>query len=84
MAVIPPAANLMRFTAQKQAVEQHHGDANTNGAVGQVERRPMPVSYMEIEKIDDGAMANPVDHVADRAPDNQADRNREQRGRNPA
>ena len=44
----------------------------------------MPRSDMEIKKIDDGAEAHPVGDIADRAADDQADRDREKRTRNPA
>ena len=74
----------MRFAVQKQAVEQHCRDADADRAVGNVECRPVPRSYMEIEKINDGAMANPVDDITDRATDDQADCDREERARDPA
>src|SRR5271169_3322817 len=79
MADPPPCPYLMRFPPQKQAIEQHYRDAYANGTVGDIERRPMPRSGVKIEKIDDRAEANSIDHVADGATDDQSDRNGEQR-----
>src|SRR6516164_1090899 len=74
-----PARYLMRFPPQKQAIKQHHRDANANGTVGDIESRPMPRSDVKIEKINDGAEANSIDHVADGATDDQSDCNGEER-----
>src|SRR3546814_14664718 len=43
------------------AIEQQQGDADHNGAVGQVEGRPVPAGGVEIEKIVDRAMLPAVD-----------------------
>src|SRR5271168_1393114 len=74
-----PARYLMHFPPQKQAIEQHYRDPYANGTVGNIERRPMPRSGVKVEKINDGAEANSIDHVADGATDDQSDRNGEQR-----
>ena len=74
----------MRFAVQKQAVEQHCHDADADRAVGNVECGPVPRSYIEIEKINDRAKANPVDDISERATDDQADRDREERAGNSA
>src|SRR5215472_12131332 len=68
----------MRFTPQHQAVEQHCRDADANRAVGQIEGRPMQVSDVEIEKVDDRAEANPIEDIAHSAADDKPDRNGEQ------
>ena len=41
----------------------------------------MPRSEVKIEKIDDGAEANSIDDIADRATDDQPDRDGEERAR---
>jgi hypothetical protein len=69
----------MRLAPPKQAIEQHCGDADANGAIGKVKGWPVPGSDMEIEKIDHSAKANPIDNIADRAADYQPDRDGEER-----
>src|SRR5215472_9975038 len=73
-----PVTYLMRFPPQKQAIEQHHRDANADGAVGNIKCGPMPKSDVKIEKINHGAEPNSVDDIADGAADYQADRYRQQ------
>src|SRR5882724_3873825 len=76
---LPNRLILMRFSPQKQAIEQHRRDAQTDGAVGNVEGRPVPATDVKIEKIDDRAETNAVDDIADGAADDQPDRDREER-----
>src|SRR5438105_3360115 len=76
---LPYRLMLMRFSPQKQAVEQHRRDPQADGAVGSVEGRPVPAADVKIEKIDDGAETNAIDDVADRTADDQPDRDREER-----
>ena len=66
----------MRLPPQKQAIEQHCRNTDANRAVGNIESRPMQVSSMEIEKINDCSEANPVNDIADGATDDQPDRDR--------
>src|SRR6267142_2624486 len=75
----PTAFYLMRFPPQKQAIEQHRRDTQTDGAVGNVESRPVPGAEVKIEKIDDCAEPNAIDDIANSAADDQADRDREER-----
>src|SRR6266446_8939244 len=72
----------MRFSPQKQPVEQHRRDAQTDGAVGNVKGRPVPGADVKIEKIDDRAETNAIDDIADRTADDQPDRDREERALN--
>src|SRR5215467_7700130 len=69
----------MRFTPQHQAIQQHRGDTNADRAVSQIEGRPMQVSDVEIEKVDDRAEANPIEDIAHSAADDKSDRNGKQR-----
>src|SRR5215469_11991701 len=78
------ASASMRFAAQEQAVHQHCRDADADRAVCEVEGRPMQRPDVEIEKVDDRAEANPVDDIADRAADDESDRDGEQRSRSAA
>ena len=71
----------MHFSPQKQAVEQHRRDPQTDGAVGGVESRPVPAADVKIEKIDDRAETKAIDDIADRTADDQPDRDREERVR---
>src|SRR4029453_11241444 len=54
--------------------QQHCRHPEANGAVSEIERWPIPCASMKIKKIDDRAEAQPVDDIADRAADDQADR----------
>src|SRR3546814_4597301 len=56
------------------AIEQQQGDADHNGAVGQVEGRPVPAGGVEIEKIVDRAMLPAVEDIAECAADDAAER----------
>src|SRR3984893_5845034 len=76
---LPNCLILMHLSPQKQAVEQHRRDAQTDGAVGNVESRPVPGAEVKIEKIDDRAETNAIDDIANGAADGHPDRDREQR-----
>ena len=56
--------------------QQHH--ANSDRGIGDIEGRPVPASDMEIQEIDYGAEAQPVDDVAERPAEHQRQRGRHQ------
>ena len=74
----------MRLTSQKQAIQQHCRDSDANRAISKVKGRPMEISDMEVEKIDDRAEANPVDDIAHGTPDDEPDRDGGKRARDAA
>ena len=74
----------MRLTSQKQAIQQHCRDSDANRAISKVKGRPMEISDMEVEKIDDRAETNPVDDIAHGTPDDEPDRDGEKGARDAA
>src|SRR5256885_2849718 len=50
---------LRRPAPPQHAVKQHCRDAEANGAVGEIECRPMPRGKVKIKKVYDGAETHP-------------------------
>src|SRR5438067_2494582 len=71
---------LRRGAAQQEPIQQHRRHPQANRAVGKIERGPIPCACVKIKKIDNRAEAQPVDDIADRAADDEPDRDR-QKGR---
>src|SRR5690606_9240788 len=66
------------FADAPQFVVDEQDGTDADCTVGDVEGRPVPATQMEIEKIDDVAVDQAVDDVADRATENQRQRPAEQ------
>ena len=56
----------MGFAFVEKLVPEHQGDADEDGRVSDIERRPMVAGNMKIKKIDHCIKAKPVDHIAQR------------------
>src|SRR5437763_8399462 len=70
-----PLLAARRGAAQQEAIQQHRRHPEANGAVGKIECRPIPCAHVKIKKINDRAEAQPANDVADRAADDEPDRN---------
>src|SRR5690606_7073242 len=66
------------FADAPQLVVDEQDRADADRAVGDVEGRPVPAAQMEVEKIDDVAVDQAVDDVADCTAENQRQRPAEQ------
>src|SRR5579871_4707954 len=58
--------------ALEQSVENEQHDAQRQGRIRKIEGRPMIVADMDVEKVEHGAEADAVDHVAERPADDEA------------
>ena len=58
----------------EQAVDEHHGDADGYRRVGDIEGGPVIAAGVQVDEVGDGAETQPIDDVAQRAADDQADR----------
>ena len=65
---------IVLFVDATQFINHKQYRANTNGAVCDVECRPMPVAQVKIQKIDDVAIHQSINHVANGATQNQRQR----------
>src|SRR5690606_39557554 len=59
-----------------ETIEQQQADAHDNGTVGQVEGRPVPAEGVQVDEVEHGAEAEPVDDVADGAADDRSEERR--------
>src|SRR3546814_9630417 len=62
------------FPILKQAVDQDQNDPDGNRRVRDIEGRPVITREVKVEEVEDRAEAHPVDDVADRPAEHQADR----------
>jgi len=54
-----------------ERVQQEQGDAHGDGGIGDVEGGPVPVAVVDIQEVDDVAVEDAVDQVAQRAAQHQ-------------
>ena len=72
-----PREGIFTFGFDEIKNSDHHADGDE--AVGKIERRPVKVRPVDIEKIDNFAIGNPIDQIADGAAENKGERGNQAR-----
>ncbi|CAM2158642.1 hypothetical protein PT2222_40414 [Paraburkholderia tropica] len=75
--VVPWRRALARAAHAPQFVEHQQGRADADRAVRDVERRPVRAAQMEVQEVDHVAVHQAVEHVAERAAQNERKRRAE-------
>src|SRR6266851_5677083 len=70
--LIMAASGRALFLADER-IDEHQRDANDDRRIGDVEGRPMPMTYMEIGEIEHRSPTGTVDNIADSAAHDKAD-----------